>query len=123
MGFLQDMFADVGFKGFTGYQVDLAAKKFFQSLLKPQKSDKTYCFSKFNENVNITVWALVAPDERTEQSKVGNCIVLLQFRQMLLQEFSYLFAGIGRFHVHVAFITRWVLRCQQAIKEAQKGQN
>jgi len=49
--------------------------------------------------------------------------LLLQFRQMLLQEFSYLFAGIGRFHVHVAFITRWVLRCQQAIKEAQKGQN
>ena len=31
-GFLQDMFADEGFKGFTGYQVDFTSKKLFQSL-------------------------------------------------------------------------------------------
>ena len=114
-GFFQDMFADVGVKGFTGNQVHRAAKKFFQSLFESQKSDKSNGFGKFNENVNITVRALVTPSERPKQSQACNRVLLLQFRQMLLQEFCYLFASIGRFYVHQAFISWRVLRCQQAI--------
>ena len=111
-GFFHDMFANVGFKGFTGNQVNLAAKKFFQSLLKPQKSDKSDWLGKFNEDVNIAVRALVTPSERSKQSHVGNCMLLLQFRQMLVEEISNLFASFGLFCVHSLFIT-WASLCRQ----------